>query len=104
MKRIIDMSGAYLCHKGSSIGMLVDTIRKHFKLKSGHNYEITIIEGKKYIFKIHEGSMSMYYDVYRKCFLFNDYVGLVCKEEFDNLFFVPDLKKRYDITVKKVKK
>ena len=104
MKRIIDMSGHYLYHEGSRLGLIVRAISNHFTLRAGYDYEVTIVEGKKYIFKIHEGSMSMYYDVYRKCFLFNDYVGLVCKEEFDNLFFVPDLKKRYDITVEKVKK
>lgn len=93
-------------YKGVNLGALVFTLRHHFKLQHGNSYIVTITEGGK--FRLKMSTYGDYYHFYKKTrFLyffpgFEDYAGLVCIKQFDRLFFVPDVKKDYDITVKKV--
>lgn len=86
-------------------GIIVDGIVINFDMKRGVVYEIEIIEGSK--FEIENTASSRFYHI-RKM-LSRDgkrsrYIGLVCKTEFDKLFFTPDSDKLYDITVTEVKK
>ncbi len=118
----IKIQGNNAYYKGVKLGSLVDCIINHFKLKNGEEYVITITEGSEYRitedggFGIDDYRPDIYrpdiYHFYKKTKIFGffssstktKYVGLACKQHFNNLFFVPDSKKRYSISVKKVRK
>lgn len=97
------MTGAFLCYKGSSLGIPLYMICKHFGLKTGYNYEIEITEGGKYYFSCEE---NLFIHIHkRKMFLpiiFGHYIGLVCKDKFEKLFFEPKKKQGYSIKVKRI--
>lgn len=87
-------------YRGKKVDYLLNAIRTNFKMHDGGKYQITIVEGGKYSFKIHdvEGDNKVYM-LYNK----KTYISYLCKEKFDKVFFAPDENKSYDITVKKVK-
>lgn len=101
----IQNSNAY--YEGVKLGFLTACLIDHFKLKNGEEYVITITEGRGY--KIN-GDKEAYYHFYKTTKIlrffpgFTKYVGLICKQHFNNLFFVPNSKKRYSISVKKIRK
>lgn len=105
MKRIIEMSGNDFYHRDEYLGYATFKIRHTFKLKNGETYQITITEGSQYVFKSHSSrtsSSSRFYGI--TALEGNSHCGIICKKEFNELFFTPDPNKKYDITVKKVKK
>lgn len=96
MKRIIEVKREHVYYKGQEVGYLVDVLRKSFGFVSGESYEVVIIKGNQYKFAPDDKG---YYDIYKKGLL----MGWVCRKLFSKLFFKPNPRNRYDITVKKVK-
>ena len=107
MEQTIKIQSDNAYYKGVKLGFLVNCIINHFRLENGEEYVITITEGRGYRIS---GDKEEYYNFYKETKILrffpslSKYVGLVCKQHFNNLFFVPDPKKRYNITVKKVRK
>jgi len=101
MKRTITVTGAGVYYRNVELGVLVDTIKSSFSMSQSGRYAITIVEGGNFDF-IHSPlhHAHLYYCV--TCRSSKKFLGLICKKEFDKLFFVPDENKRYNITVKKV--
>lgn len=102
MKRIIEIHGTQIYYRGSRFSELFDQVRKYFKLKGSRLY--------KYVITIEEGTQCRIEPRFKgSCFYairgekYPDDLYL-CKGKFDELFFEPDPFKRYDITVKKIKK
>jgi len=75
----------------------MNSIRRFFKLKNSrvYKYVITIVEGTEYSFR--KGVTS-----YILC-TEDKMIGCLCIRNFDKFFFSPDPKKKYNITVKKVR-
>ena len=99
MKRTVTMDHGCLYYRGKEVEYMYSDMRDHFGLKDSetHKYVITITESKtgKYRFA-HSGNM---YAVYKgkKC------ISEVCKNHLVRIFFRPLVKKRYNISVRKVK-
>lgn len=90
----IDLSGE-LFFREKWIGYATSQIRKHFRLNGSCKYRITIVEGTKYHF-VRDGAGYLLGSNYcRK-------IGFICASKFHKLFFEPDTKKRYNITVKMI--
>lgn len=84
-------------------GLLVDSLQGHFKMKPYIVYEIDITEGNR--FQIEDASKSLHYNISLiKDKKYDGYIGLVCKTEFNKLFFTPDPDKLYDIMVTEILK
>ncbi len=83
-------------YRGRHISWLTPSIRIGFNIITEGKYEIAITKGKEYRFRA--GS-----NTYNVCNKSGESYGGVCKRLFAKLFFKPDGRKRYDITVKKVK-
>ena len=93
MKRTIEVKrdGA-VYYRGYYEACLLNTVRKQFKMWRLGRYKITITKGTKYRL---DHSVHIW-DA-------GKIVGYVCHRRFISLFFEPDGRKRYDITVKRVK-
>ena len=97
MKRTIEVKDYdQIYYGGKYISWLTPSIRVGFNIIQESRYKITITKGKEYRFKA--GSNT--YDVLNKS---GEAYGGVCKHLFAKLFFKPDGRSRYDITVKQVK-
>lgn len=98
MKRTITIDKRRVVfYRRSNKGVLVPSIFRNFGISCGGRYEITITEGTEYLFK----KGRCYYILRNKNM---GYSGVLCAKAFDKLFFSPNFKKRYDITVKEVTK
>lgn len=97
MRRTITMKDNNLYHRGNHIDYVMNSIRHFFKLKNSrvYKYVITIVEGTEYSFR---GDRSYYI-----LKIDDKFIGSLCIRHFNKFFFSPDPKKKYDITVKKVK-
>ncbi|HDY87785.1 MAG TPA: hypothetical protein ENH82_06655 [bacterium] len=101
MKRTIEMrNDGYVYYHGKMIEYLLSAICDHFGLEDSdtHKYVITITVSKtgRYSFTNPSGyHMYTLYDGDRR-------VEGICKCHFKRLFFRPWVRKRYNITVKKV--
>ena len=95
--RTIEMndSGAY--YRGAFIGYIVGSIKKHFGLP--HDGKVRIIIGGEGPYRFTLCHMSGMYEIHKD----SEYIGVVCSEEFERLFFKPHPDKGYDIIVKEVK-
>jgi len=106
MKRIVEIHGTKIYYRGSQFSELFDQVRKYFKLKGSrlYKYEITIKEGTQCHIEP-RFKFSCFYAIRGETYP-DKYCGelYLCKSKFDELFFKPDPFKRYDITVKKIKK
>ena len=101
MKRTIQVNGyGACCYENEELGYLVSTLLDHFNMYNG-KYSITIVPGKKY--KITGNNNNCYNEYYGIFTKEKEYAGIVCKEAFNKLFFIPDETKRYDIIVKRIK-
>ena len=97
----IDYENAY--YRGKMIGYIFGDIRRHFDLESSetHKYVITITESKtgkypgNYQFAEYGGGLYALYNG-------NENLGVICIDKFSKLFFRPLLRRKYNITVKKV--
>lgn len=102
MKRTIEIHGFKIYYRGSYFSDILKEVQKYFKLGSSRIFEyvITIEEGTQFrIVPRFEG--SVFYELEGERGLPELHI---CKNKFHELFFVPEAGKRYDITVKKVRK
>ena len=108
MKRTIEMKdGGYVFYRGKRIDWILSTLRTYFKLLRYGKFVVTIVEGTDYQIipdpdQVVPGdtSTALYQIVVNGGTGYEDL--FVCREHFDNLFFKPDNKKSYNITVKEV--
>ncbi len=83
-------------YRGVYRGYVTTGTRNHFKLPYNGKVRITIKEEGPY--KFASRHMSSLIEIRKD----SSYIGIVCREEFERLFFKPDEHKSYDITVKEV--
>ena len=96
MKRTIEVKwGSELYYGNRLISWLTPSIRLGFGIKGGR-YKITIVKGKEYRFETWGNVYVVRNQSSKPC-------GRICRNIFNKFFFKPDGRKRYDITVKKVK-
>ena len=97
MKRTITINrtGRYF-YRGVERGYITIHSRVQWNLKKG-TYRITVAEGGKYRFKLNKPSFA-WYDIYEN----DNFFDRLCCDLFDELFFKPDGRKKYNITVKKL--
>lgn len=104
MKRTIEIRKGNVYYKGKLVDDLSGVLMKSFGLRSSRifKYEITIVEGSRF----NVSKDKEYYFVYinNSSTQGRRYKGLVCKEQFNKLFFALDTSKAYDVTVKKIRK
>lgn len=98
MRRTITINKNGCVHYGNrAVGYPTDLLRKSFKLKNNKRYSIIIVKGTQY--QIYRTMKTLYgiTDVTTKWT--PEFMGVVCKNAFDKLFFKADGRKRYDITI-----
>lgn len=96
MKRTIKVTKAsYVYYGNRKIGYLHASIAERFGLKCG-KYRITINKGTQFVF-MPGGEKSELYELPE-----NHYRGCICTNKFSKLFFKPNSRKRYDITVNRI--
>lgn len=97
MKRTIKIdSGRHYFYKGKDRGYITLSTMKRFGLTEG-KYTISITEGDEYRFEL--SWCLPWYTIYKNGAKFDS----ICAELFDQLFFKPDGRKRYNITVQRKK-
>ena len=99
-RTIVKDVSSWISYNKRNIGVINKKIQKLFKIRYSGKYLIKIVEGKGYMFVSELHNLHDYvYHIYNS----NDvHMGYVCAEEFDKLFFRPDLNREYNITVKKL--
>ena len=106
MRRTITIENGHVYYLGKEIDYLLDSIRSHFGLKNSriYKYVISIVESKTGRYNVERsGAMDDMYALYEIEDGAGSFVGEICQEHFVKIFFRPWLKKRYNITVKKVR-
>ncbi len=101
MKRTIEIkNGGNVYYRGKIIEYLLSAICDHFGLEDSdtHKYVITITASKTGRYSFTNPSGYHMYGLYDG----SDCVSDICKRHFNKLFFRPWVRKRYNITVKKV--
>ncbi len=100
MRRTITMHCAEVYYLGKRVDYMYATIRLHFKLEDSdtHKYVITITESESGRYSFINGVDSLEYELWDG----DRHVGGICKSRFRRIFFRPWVRKRYNITVKKV--
>ena len=94
--RTIEMIHNCAFYRDVHRGYVVTGIRRHFKLPRHGKVKIIIKKGGPYRFT--PRYMSSLIEIHKDSL----YVGVVCGEGFESLFFKPDECKSYSITVKEV--
>ncbi len=95
--RTLEIRKSRVYYRGKHRGTLTCSIRDSFKLPYFGKVRITIGEEGPYRFTLCH--MSDMYKIHKH----SEYLGIVCGEEFEWLFFRPDGDKGYNIVVKEVK-
>ena len=98
MRRKIEMKNGRLYFKGSYIGEPTTSTRHAFGLTSNGFYNITITEGTMFRATIDPSFYNIY--VGDRGYKF---VGSMCRNAFEQIFFKLEPKQTYDVIVKKVK-
>lgn len=103
MRRTIKMRGNSIIYQGSRFSSLLSSVKKFFKIKNSYLF--------KYVITIEEGTQcrieprlpdSYFYTIRGEGYPTDRWEELhLCRYRFDELFFVPEIGKRYDITVKR---
>ncbi len=102
MKRTIEVKSCDMYYRGKEYAFLNDSLCTHFKIWDG-KFVITINLGKNYRF---EASRNSHTEDRKDRNVFDKNgirCGFVCEKLFTKLFFKPNARKRYDITVTRVK-
>ena len=104
MRRTITMKDERFYYRGKLVSYVRAAIRSYFKLGSSGlcKYVITIVESKTGKYRLVHNRMGDF-DVWHNWQDADRFVGAVCFTHFKKLFFHASSKKRYDITVEKVK-
>ncbi len=99
MKKTRTIEMIYNCahYRGVHRGYVTTSIRDHFKLPYSGKVRITIKEEGPYRFTPRYRSSMI--EIHKD----SSYVGIICGEEFERLFFKPDGDKGYSIAMKKVR-
>ena len=98
MRRTVEIRNGYIYYGGMRLGWLMKKVRLYFNLPRNGRVAITIKKGSFYkIMTDGNGDISFHHKNEGR-------VGYICVKRFQRLFFRPDGRKRYDITVRKVKK
>ncbi len=103
MKRTIEVDNYKMYYRGKEYAYLNDLLCTHLKIRDGR-FVITVNLGKNYHFGV---AQKIHTEDRRDRNIFDKdgiLCGFVCEKLFTKLFFKPDGRKRYDITVKKVSK
>ncbi len=95
-RRTIKIRDCLVYYRGKSRGILTCSIREHFRLSQFGKVRITIEEKGPYKFK--PSCNDTLYELYKD----SKYAGVICREQFERLFFRPDGRKSYSITVKRM--
>jgi len=95
--RTIEMKSSRAYYRSAFIGYIVNSIKEHFGLPRDGKARIIIGEEGPYTFKLIFS--NAFYEVCKH----SKYIGVVCGEEFERLFFKPVGHRGYDIIVKEVK-
>jgi len=105
MKRTITILEDETKYRSQIFNGIIYCLKDHFKIKTSGKYVITITEGTRYRFEKFTTDIFHLYDttVIPEGVIDGD-IGGVCGRAFEKIFFVPEAGKRYDITVKKLKK
>ena len=98
MKRTIKLKHDYVYYGNEKRGYLVSGILHRFGFERDGRYVITIVKGTRFTFPKYPHRKELY-SLKEK----GKRLGVICVSQFDRLFFKPDGRKRYDITVKRVK-
>ena len=83
-------------YRGVCKGIFAPSLREHFGLSQFGKVRITIEEEGPYRFKLPLDDSL--YEIHKN----SEYISVVCCDVFERLFFKPDGRKSYDITVKGV--
>ena len=109
MKRTIEVRYGWAYYRGQTLGTLCENIRNHFNMAfcGTEHYKISVRDGgryriSRYYYKAQDAS-EIYYYINLGNGMGLKHAGVVCQIAFTKLFFKPDGRKRYDITVKRVK-
>ena len=99
MKKTRTIKMIYNCahYRDVHRGYVTTGIRNHFKLPC--HGKVKIIIKKRGPYRLTPRYMSSMIEIHKD----SRYIGIVCGEEFIRLFFRPDGRKGYSITVKEVK-
>ena len=95
--RTLEIRKGRVYYRGKYRGLLTYFVRDYFKLPDFGKVRITIGEEGPYTF----GPICD--DTFCQVYKHSEYIGIVCGEELERLFFKPDGDKGYDIIVKEVK-
>ncbi len=107
MKRTITMKYAAAYYGGKRIDYVMLNVRTYFKLRDSetHKYVITIVLAKDGEYRLvtdYEGSYNIW-QIYGDDMENDTFIGSICTRYFRKLFFTADQRRRYNITVKKVR-
>ena len=103
MKRTITVTGKDVYYLGKLIDYMAELIIKHFGLHSSRKYKyaITVTESKNGPYHICYSCIpESYYELWKN----EEYCGLLCIKHFPKLFPIVKIGRKYNVTVKKVKK
>lgn len=105
MKRTITMKSGRVYYHGQKIDYMFHAIRDHFKLIDSNTYKyiVTIVESMTGRYQFRNGHCPDMYDLYKIGKKRDFLIESICKSKFKRVFFKPWVRKRYNITVKKVK-
>ncbi len=93
--RTLGVCWGKIYYRGILKGKLTYFVRDHFELPCNGKVRITIEEKGPYTFGLTPGDIL--YEVRKD----SQYIGIICRDQFDRLFFKPDERKNYSIVVKK---
>ena len=94
--RTIKIRYGRVYYRGVCKGMFAPSLREHFGLSQFGKARITIEEKGPYRFAL--TCDSSLYEISKN----SEYISVVCCDVFERLFFKPDGRKSYSITVKEV--
>lgn len=94
-------------YRGKELGVFSCFLARHFKMKAGRRYRVTIVKGSTYLISARSSGECEICTVETKENEKNEYtyLGGICSGRFQKLFFTPKQKRKedlYDITVKEV--
>ena len=89
--RTLEIRGGFVYYRGIQKGWLIFQLKEHFEIPENGKIRITIKEKENGSYRIILNRRL--YEIYKGV----RFVGIVCRKEFEQLFFVPKGHKEYDI-------
>ncbi len=101
MKRTIQTKNEDTYYRGKCLGDITPSTSKAFKIGKRGSFSITVTEGTQYRI---ERISKLFFNIHDTTVCSRDgYRGLVCIDAIEKMFGKVDCRKRYNITVKKVR-